>query len=107
MLNSGNNIVIRSLVSALMIATVTGVVFSQEVVLNPGFIAGTARVGNTSETEIRRVQVTATSGSLRSEGSFFISPPVQSASYILTVQVEEGSTRHYSTRATVTMGDDG
>ncbi len=99
---------IRFLTVAAVIALTSAVAFSQAV-LNPGFIAGTVRIGSTAETEIRSVQVGASSGQspnlLTSQASFLSSPPANSVPYNLTVQVEEGGTRSYSTGATVRMDD--
>ena len=72
---TANNKVLWPLITALMITVASGVAFSDDVQLNPGFIAGTVRVGTTAETAINRVEVIAQSGEFTSQGTFRASPP--------------------------------
>jgi hypothetical protein len=68
MFQFANSTVFRILITALVIVVTSGVALSDDVQLNPSFIAGSARVGTTAETAIGQVDVIARSGQLRSEG---------------------------------------
>ena len=85
--------------SALMAAPPSAV--GQDVVLNPGFISGTVRVGNEVLT---RADVSASGAG--SSSSTNVTPPSAdptSASYTLTVNVPGGTSPTYSVSATARM----